>query len=69
MILFHDLASPYVAAGLRALRGQGWRTLVYQTAQIMGAAWRGDIAPVRHTPDPKQKWRLPDHVADLAKGS
>jgi hypothetical protein len=65
MILFHDLASPFVAAGLRALKGEGWNTRIYQTAQIMGAAWRGDAAPVAHRPDPSQTWRLPDHLADL----
>jgi len=69
MILFHDLASPHVAAGLRALKAEGWRTRIYQTAQIMGAAWRGDIAPVAHKPDPRQDWRLPDHLADLAAAS
>ena len=66
MILFHDLASPHVAAALHALKAHGWRTLVYQTAQIMGAAWRGDIAPAAHKPDPSQTWRLPDHLAGLA---
>lgn len=63
MILFHDLASPYVAAGLDALRNAGWRTMVYQTMQIMGVAWRGDVEPVRHIPDPKVFWTLPKHLA------
>jgi predicted O-methyltransferase YrrM len=31
MVMFHDLASPYVAAGLDAMRNAGWRTMVYQT--------------------------------------
>jgi hypothetical protein len=66
MVVFHDLASPHVAAGLRALAEEGWSTVVYQTAQIMGAAWRGAIAPTPHRPDPKETWRLPDHLAGFA---
>ena len=63
MVLFHDLISPHVAAALRALGSRGWKTMVYQTAQMMGVAWRGDISPVRHRPDPSQKWHVPDHLA------
>jgi predicted O-methyltransferase YrrM len=63
MVLFHDLASPYVAAGLHAMRHAGWQTMVYQTAQIMGVAWRGDVWPVAHTPDPNIFWTLPNHLA------
>jgi predicted O-methyltransferase YrrM len=66
MVVFHDLVSPHVAAALRALDARGWKTMVYQTAQIMGVAWRGDIAPVAHTPDPAQKWSVPDHLSGFA---
>ena len=66
MLLFHDLVSPHVAAALQALKAEGWRTMVYQTAQIMGVAWRGDTAPVPHSPDGNQKWSVPDHLADFA---
>ena len=66
MILFHDLVSPHVAAGLRALAADGWSTMVYQTAQMMGVAWRGDVAPVAHRPDPEQQWSVPDHLAGFA---
>ncbi|MEX6780031.1 class I SAM-dependent methyltransferase [Limnospira fusiformis] len=62
MILFHDLSSPYVAKGLDFLRQQGWNTMVYQTMQIMGVAWRGDVEPVQHIPDPRVNWRLPLHL-------
>ncbi|HEY1944576.1 MAG TPA: class I SAM-dependent methyltransferase [Roseiarcus sp.] len=65
MVLFHDLVSPHVAAGLRALGGRGWRVMVYQTAQMMGVAWRGDIEPVRHIPDPTQTWSVPAHIEGL----
>jgi hypothetical protein len=62
VILFHDLACPDVAAGLDYLRRRGWKTLVYQTMQIMGAAWRGRVSPVPHTPDPSVRWTLPGHL-------
>lgn len=63
MVLFHDLASPDVAAGLDALRNAGWRTMIYQTMQIMGVAWRGAVRPVQHIPDPRIVWTLPAHLA------
>jgi glycosyltransferase involved in cell wall biosynthesis/predicted O-methyltransferase YrrM len=63
MVLFHDLASPHVAAGLDAMRNAGWRTMIYQTMQIMGVAWRGNVEPVAHTPDPNVFWTLPRHLA------
>ncbi|WP_293126274.1 TylF/MycF/NovP-related O-methyltransferase [Microcoleus sp. bin38.metabat.b11b12b14.051] len=62
IILFHDLAAPAVAKGLDHLKQQGWQTIVYQTMQIMGAAWRGNIEPVKHQPDPNISWQLPAHL-------
>jgi predicted O-methyltransferase YrrM len=62
LILLHDLVSPHVAAALRALRDKGLQTMVYQTAQMMGVAWRGDVAPVPHRPDAAQNWSVPDHL-------
>ncbi len=72
IILFHDLASPDVAAGLDYLQQRGWNTLVYQTMQIMGVAWRGNVQPIAHRPDPAIDWQLPEHlrhypVSGLAK--
>lgn len=66
MILFHDLSSPDVAEGLDYLRQQGWQTLIYQTMQIMGVAWRGQVQPVHHIPDPTVEWQLPDHLKGYA---
>ena len=66
MVLFHDLVSPHVAKALRALGARGWRIMAYQTAQMMGVAWRGDVVPVAHVPDPSQHWRVPDHLEDIA---
>jgi SAM-dependent methyltransferase/predicted O-methyltransferase YrrM len=62
IILFHDLAAPDVAEGLDYLKQRGWQTVVYQTMQIMGAAWRGDVEPVKHQPDPNISWQLPAHL-------
>ena len=65
MVVFHDLVSPHVAAGLRALAAQGWNVMAYQTAQMMGVAWRGTIKPVAHEPDPTQRWLVPEHLAGI----
>ena len=65
MVLFHDLVSPHVAKGLRALEAQGWNVMAYQTAQMVGAAWRGEVAPIAHKPDPSQRWSVPDHLKGL----
>lgn len=62
LILFHDLASPDVGQGLDYLKEKGWNTMVYQTMQIMGVAWRGNVEPVIHQPDPKINWPLPPHL-------
>ncbi len=66
MVVFHDLVSPYVAAGLLTLGKRGWNIAAYQTAQMMGVAWRGDIKPVAHRADPEQTvWEMPDHLAGV----
>jgi Methyltransferase domain len=65
MVVFHDLVSPHVAAGLRALQSKGFDVMAYQTAQMMGVAWRGEIAPVKHEPDPAQNWQVPDHLKGI----
>lgn len=63
--VFHDLASPAVAAPLRWLQEKGFRVIVYQTAQIMAMAWRGNVTPVAHVPDPAVAWQVPPHLAGL----
>jgi hypothetical protein len=64
-MVFHDLASPCVTNAVLYLKAQGWKTRVYHTAQIMAVAWRGDIHPIAHQPDPRIDWRIPDHVIAL----
>jgi len=63
LVLFHDLASPAVAKGLDFFRDRGWNTIIYNTMQIMGAAWRGNVLPVEHQPDPRLEWELPAHLS------
>jgi hypothetical protein len=62
MIMFHDLNSPNVTQGLDYLKLRGWNTLIYQTMQIVGVAWRGNVSPVTHYPDPNVEWQLPEHL-------
>jgi hypothetical protein len=64
IIMFHDLAAPSVAEALNWLRSQGWRTIVYKTMQIMGAAWRGQVAPIAHSSDPTVDWKVPAHLTE-----
>ena len=64
LVVFHDLASPDVAQGLDYFKQKGWNILVYQTMQIMGIAWRGNIQPLKHRPDPNVVWTLPAHLSD-----
>jgi cephalosporin hydroxylase len=66
LVLFHDLASPHVAAGLDHFRSLGWQTMVYETMQIMGVAWRGNAKPVEHRPDPAIREPLPEHLRHYA---
>ena len=64
-IVFHGLVSPDVTDAVQYLRARGWRIRVYYTAQFMAVAWRGDVRPVAHQPDPRSDWRIPDHVMPL----
>ncbi len=51
LVLFHDLISPHVAAGLGGFADAGWNVGLYNTMQIMGVAWRGLASPVAHAAD------------------
>jgi len=63
--VLHDHAAPAVADGVRALAERGFHVVVYRTAQIMAMAWRGDVRPVMHLPDPDVAWQDPPHLAGL----
>ncbi|HEY5301543.1 MAG TPA: class I SAM-dependent methyltransferase [Acetobacteraceae bacterium] len=62
LVLLHDLVCPDVAQGLAWFRARGWQTMLYQTMQVMGVAWRGAARPVAHVPDPRVAWTLPEHL-------
>jgi hypothetical protein len=64
LILFHNLASPAAATCLKHLSESGWNTLIYVTTNIMGAAWRGNINPVEHHPNPRRKRLVPVHLEE-----
>ncbi len=51
LVMFHDLISPHVAAGLGHFADAGWNVGLYNTMQIMGIAWRGHARPVAHVAD------------------
>jgi glycosyltransferase involved in cell wall biosynthesis/predicted O-methyltransferase YrrM len=63
--VFHDVAAPDVADAVRALAERGFHVVIYQTAQLMALAWRGDITPVAHVPDRDVAWQLPPHLVGL----
>ena len=50
-VMFHDLISPHVAAGLGHFADAGWSVGLYNTMQIMGIAWRGAARPFAHVAD------------------
>ena len=57
-MVFHDLASPDVTNAVLHLKALGWKTRVYHTAQIMAVAWRGNVRPIAHQPDPRVEWEF-----------
>jgi len=52
VVMFHDMTSPHVAAGLGVFREAGFHTQLYNTGQILGLAWRGGVTPPPHQADP-----------------
>lgn len=51
VVVFHDLTSPDVAAGLKEMAKAGWNVTIFKTMQVLGVAWRGNV-------------EIPDHIAD-----
>lgn len=52
VVVFHDLTSPHVERGLAVFRDAGFHTTLFNTAQILGVAWRGTVALPEHVADP-----------------
>lgn len=68
MFIYHDLASPDVTEALFYLKERGWNVRVFVTAQIMGAAWRGNVNVIDHKPDPPVLDGIPAHLNPLLSG-
>jgi hypothetical protein len=62
LVMFHDLVSPLVAAGLAAFADAGWSVGLYNTMQVMGVAWRGTARPVHHVADPQMPAPTQEHL-------
>jgi len=65
-IVLHHVNAPTVSEAVYFLRDRGWKTRIYQTAQIMAVAWRGAVEPVDHVPDPAVALEIPDHLRAAA---
>jgi len=65
-VMFHDLISPHVAAGLAHFQANGWSVGLYNTMQIMGVAWRGAARPAAHIADPNMPPIAAAHLQGLA---
>lgn len=62
VVIFHDMTSPYVAAGLAVFRAEGFHTRLYNTGQILGLAWRGGVTPPVHQADPNTEGIFIPHL-------
>lgn len=67
VVVFHDLTSPYVERGLYAMKMAGFNTRLFVTMQVLGIAWRGDVAIPTHTRDPNTPPYLPKHLAKYSR--
>ena len=56
IIVCHDASSDNIYRAIGDLRGQGWKVKYLQTAVGLGLAWRGNVTPPSHTPDPAINW-------------
>jgi len=62
LVMFHDLISPHVAAGLAVFADAGWSVGLYNTMQIMGVAWRGSARPAPHVADENMPGIFAEHL-------
>lgn len=62
MVVFHDLTSPNVEAGLAVYREAGFETRLINTMQVLGVAWRGNVVPPEHDPDPNVTPLFQEHL-------
>jgi predicted O-methyltransferase YrrM len=66
IVVFHDLTSPFVERGLAVFRDAGFSVRLFNTMQILGVAWRGNVRPPRHIQDPNVPVIFHPHLAKYA---
>jgi predicted O-methyltransferase YrrM len=62
VVVFHDLTSPDVAAGLAVMAEAGWSVRLFNTMQVLGVAWRGNVTLPEHRPDPNVPELFQQHL-------
>lgn len=62
VVVFHDLTSPFVERGLYVFRQEGFQTRLFNTMQILGVAWRGNVSIPDHQADRNVPIFLPKHL-------
>lgn len=67
IVVFHDLVFEDVAEAVRLLASKGWNIRIYNTMQVMAAAWRGGESPPVYDGDPTHNIALPLELASITK--
>lgn len=65
VVVFHDLTSPDVTAGLAVFKKAGFSTRLFNTMQILGVAWRGNVTIFDHKKDPNIYPHFLPHLAEF----
>lgn len=63
LVVFHDLTSPFVERGLAVFRDAGFSIRLFNTMQILGVAWRGNVRVPDHVKDPNVPYIYAPHLA------
>lgn len=62
VVVFHDLISPDVTAGLEVMADAGWNVTLFNTMQVLGVAWRGVATIPGHVADPNVPALFQSHL-------
>lgn len=57
VVFFHDFCGRPIRDGVRFLINQGFKFRVYNTPQMLGVCYRGNITLPVHVPDPAVDWK------------
>lgn len=66
MLVFHDLTFSDVATAVRLVKSKGWNIRLYNTMQVMAAAWKSGPPPPEYGGDPNHPFGLPEQLRDLS---